>query len=191
MFLRDKMRVFAHLRFLLQESFTAILTYKGILRKTKGGVENSGEGKTYHKTPLQKLVLRSKPQRWIPELRFEYSALREFSKSFWEKLGIFLKGLVGGVHFFHHSFCKFKREHSENVFGKSDFHWPFMVLAEQWQCSLYANVLSVQSSVPTMFLHFLQTDGLQTDGSRLFRVLDTPTYDTVSPPLLLMACHFP
>ena len=28
-----------------------------------------------------------------------------------------------------------------------------MVLAEQWQCSLYANVLSVQSSVPTMFLH--------------------------------------
>ena len=46
---------------------------------------------------------------------------------------------------------------------------PPKVLAEQWQCSLYANVLSVQSSVP-MFLHFfLQTDGLQTDGSRLFR----------------------
>ena len=43
------------------------------------------------------------------------------------------------------------------------------MVAEQWQCSLYANVLSVQSSVPTMFLHFLQTDGLQTDGSRLFR----------------------
>ena len=53
--------------------------------------------------------------------------------------------------------------------GKSDFCWPLMVLAEQWQCSLYANVLFVQSSVPTMFLHFLQTDGLQTDGSRLFR----------------------
>ena len=48
---------------------------------------------------------------------------------------------------------------------KSDFYWPLMVLAEQWQCSLYANVLSVQSSVPTMFLQFLQTDGLQTDGS--------------------------
>ena len=48
--------------------------------------------------------------------------------------------------------------------GKSDFYWLLMVLAEQWQCSLYANVLSVQSSVPTMFLHFcLQTDGLQTD----------------------------
>ena len=56
------------------------------------------------------------------------------------------------MHFFRHSFCKFKRERSENVFGKSDFHWPLMVLAEQWQCSLYANVLSVQSSVPTMFL---------------------------------------
>ena len=27
-----------------------------------------------------------------------------------------------------------------------------MVLAEQWQCSLHANVPSVQSSVPTMFL---------------------------------------
>ena len=53
--------------------------------------------------------------------------------------------------------------------GKSDFHWPLMVLAEQWQCPLYANVLSVQSSVPTMFLHFLQTDGLQTDGPRLFQ----------------------
>ena len=39
--------------------------------------------------------------------------------------------------------------------GKSDFYWPLMVLAEQWQCSLYVNVLSVQSSVPSMFLHFL------------------------------------
>ena len=38
--------------------------------------------------------------------------------------------------------------------GKSDFYWPLMVLAEQRQCSLYANVLSVQSSVPAMFLHF-------------------------------------
>ena len=55
------------------------------------------------------------------------------------------------LYFFHHSFCKFKRERSENVFGKSDFHWPLMVLAEEWHCSLYANV---QSSVPTMFLHF-------------------------------------
>ena len=74
------------------------------------------------------------------------------------------------LYFFHHSFCKFKRERSENVFGKSDFHWPLVVLAEEWHCSLYANV---QSSVPTMFLHFLlQTDGLQTDGSRLFRFLE-------------------
>ena len=56
--------------------------------------------------------------------------------------------------------------------GKSDFYWPLMLLAEQWHCSLYANVLFVQSSVPTMFLHFLQTDGLQTDGSRLFRLLE-------------------
>ena len=60
------------------------------------------------------------------------------------------------VYFFHHSFCEFKRERSENVFvGKPDFYWPLMVLAEQRQCSLYANVLSVQSSVPTMFLHLL------------------------------------
>ena len=48
------------------------------------------------------------------------------------------------MYFFHHSFCKFKRERSENVF----------VPAEQWQCSLCANVLFVQSSVPTMFLQF-------------------------------------
>ena len=39
--------------------------------------------------------------------------------------------------------------------GKSVFYWPLMVQAEQWQCSLYANVLPVQSSVPTMFLQFL------------------------------------
>ena len=28
--------------------------------------------------------------------------------------------------------------------GKSDFYWRLMVLAEQWQRSLHANVLSVQ-----------------------------------------------
>ena len=72
--------------------------------------------------------------------------------------------------FFHHSFWKFKRERSENIFvGKSDFYWPLMVLAEQRQCSLYANVLSVQSSVPTMFLHLLANRRSRTDGSRLFR----------------------
>ena len=38
-----------------------------------------------------------------------------------------------------------------------------MVLAEQWQCSLYADVLSVQSSVPTMFLPFL-ANGRVTNG---------------------------
>ena len=75
---------------------------------------------------------------------------------------------MGASIFLNDSFCKFRRERSENVFGEVRFL--LMVLAEQWQCSLYANVLSVQSSVPTMFLHFfLQTDGLQTDGSRLFR----------------------
>ena len=64
--------------------------------------------------------------------------------------------------------------------GKSDFYWPLMVLAEQWQCPLYANVLSVQSSVPTTLCsyHFLQTDGLQTHGlqthgSRLFQKKST------------------
>ena len=46
------------------------------------------------------------------------------------------------------------------LLGKFDFDWPLMVLAEQWHCSLffpmsYANVLSVQSSVPTMFLLLL------------------------------------
>ena len=40
-------------------------------------------------------VLRSKPQRWIPELRFGYPPLRHFSKSFWEKLGICLESLGG------------------------------------------------------------------------------------------------
>ena len=40
-------------------------------------------------------VLRSKPQRWIPELRFGYPPLRNFPKSFWEKLGIFLESLEG------------------------------------------------------------------------------------------------
>ena len=64
---------------------------------------------------------------------------------------------------FQHSFCKFKRERSENVLGKSDFYRPLMVLAEQWQCSLYANVLFVQSSVPTMFLHFF-ANGRVTNG---------------------------
>ena len=36
-------------------------------------------------------VLRSKPQQWIPELRFGYPPLRGISKSFWEKLEIFAK----------------------------------------------------------------------------------------------------
>ena len=40
-------------------------------------------------------MLRSKPQRWIPELRFGYPPLRKFPKYFWEKLGIFLESLGG------------------------------------------------------------------------------------------------
>ena len=40
-------------------------------------------------------MLRSQPQRWIPELRFGYPPLRNFPKSFWEKLGIFLESLGG------------------------------------------------------------------------------------------------
>ena len=40
-------------------------------------------------------MLRSEPQRWIPELRFGYPPLRNFPKSFWEKLGIFLESLGG------------------------------------------------------------------------------------------------
>ena len=41
-------------------------------------------------------MLRSKPQRWIPELRFGHPPLtraEKFSRSFWEKLGIFLESL--------------------------------------------------------------------------------------------------
>ena len=53
--------------------------------------------------------------------------------------------------------------------GEVCFLLALMVLAEQWQCSLYANVLSVQGSVPTMFLQFLAT-GQVTKG----RVLPFP-----------------
>ena len=45
--------------------------------------------------PFRYPVLRSKPQRWIPELRFGNPPLRNSSKSFWEKLGIFLESLGG------------------------------------------------------------------------------------------------
>ena len=47
-------------------------------------------------------------------------------------------------------FANLRGNVTRTFLGKSDFYWPLMVLAEQWQCSLYANVLSVQSSVPTM-----------------------------------------
>ena len=41
-------------------------------------------------------VLRSKPQCWIPELRFGYPPLRKFSTAlFWEELGSLLKSLGG------------------------------------------------------------------------------------------------
>ena len=72
--------------------------------------------------------------------------------------------------FFTIPFANLRGNAMRTFLGKSDFYWPLMVLAEQWQCSLYANVPSVQNSVPTMFPHFLQTDGLQTDGSSLFRL---------------------
>ena len=42
-------------------------------------------------------MLRSKPQRWIPKLRFRYPPLRKFSKYVWEKPGIFLKSSIRGV----------------------------------------------------------------------------------------------
>ena len=79
---------------------------------------------------------------------------------------------LGGGHtwtFLTIPFAKLRGNVVRTFLRKSDFYWPLMLLAEQWQCSLYANVLFVQSSVPTMFLHFLQMDVLQTDGSRLFR----------------------
>ena len=40
-------------------------------------------------------MLRSKPQRWIPELRFGYPPLRNSPKCFWEKLGNFLESFGG------------------------------------------------------------------------------------------------
>ena len=52
--------------------------------------------------------------------------------------------------------------------GKFDFYWPLMVVAEQWLCSLYANVLSVQSSVPTMFLQFWANGGVTKGRVRPF-----------------------
>ena len=64
---------------------------------------------------------------------------------------------IGGGHtctFLTIPFAKLRGNVVRTFLGKSDFYWPLMVLAEQWQCSLYANVLFVQSSVPTMFLHF-------------------------------------
>ena len=70
------------------------------------------------------------------------------------------------VYFFTIPFANLRGNVTRTFLGKSDFYWPVMVLAEQWQCSMYANVLSVLGSVPTMFLQFL---GLRRDGSRLFR----------------------
>ena len=49
------------------------------------------------------------------------------------------------------------------ILGKSAVYWPLMVLAEQWQCSLHANVFSVQNYVPTMSLQFL-ANGRVTKG---------------------------
>ena len=65
--------------------------------------------------------------------------------------------------FFTIPFANFRGNVMRTFLGNSDFYCPFMVLAEQWQCSLYANVLSVQSSVPTKFLHFL-ANGRVTKG---------------------------
>ena len=54
--------------------------------------------------------------------------------------------------------------------GRSDFYWPLMVLAETvamlsvCQCPSLSRVLFLLCSYI-----FLQTDGLQTDGSRLLR----------------------
>ena len=76
------------------------------------------------------------------------------------------------LYFFHHSFCKFKRERSENVSGKSDFHWPLM-FDGPGRSSGNALSMPMSSLSRVLFLLcsfiFLQTDGLRTDGSRLFR----------------------
>ena len=70
-------------------------------------------------------------------------------------LGEKLKGSLPHLYFSHSiPFAKLRGNVVRTLLGKSDFYWPLMVLAEQWQCSLYANVLFVQSSVPTMFLPF-------------------------------------
>ena len=59
-------------------------------RKTK---VSCGCPETQEKLVFGYPVLRFIPQRWIPELRFGYPPLRKFSKSFWEKLGLFLESL--------------------------------------------------------------------------------------------------
>ena len=58
------------------------------------------------------------------------------------------------MYLLHHSFCKFKRERSENVFGEVWFLLALDGPSRTVAMSLYANVLLVQSSVPTMFLIF-------------------------------------
>ena len=59
---------------------------------TSGNILSPGRQKPKSAVYIQKTkeigiwypVLRSKPQWWIPELRFGYPPLRKFSKSFWE-----------------------------------------------------------------------------------------------------------
>ena len=51
--------------------------------------------KIHEKMVFRYPVLRSKPQRWIPELPFGYPPLRNFPNSFWEKLGMFLDSSGG------------------------------------------------------------------------------------------------
>ena len=79
-----------------------------------------------------------------------------------------VKSLRGGLsrkrpnlYFFHHSFCKFKRERRENFFGEVWFLLALdgpsktvAMLSFIFPMS-YANVLSVHSSVPSMFLLFV------------------------------------
>ena len=67
-------------------------TFRLPAEKPKSAVDTQ---KTKKNRCLGYPVLRSKPQRWIPELQFGYPPLRNFPKPFWEKLGIFLESLGG------------------------------------------------------------------------------------------------
>ena len=105
---------------------------------------------------------------FLPPLSFEFKDENRRKLFSWAAAQ---KGVpkIGGGHtctFLTIPFAKLRGNVVRTFLGKSDFYWPLMLLAEQWQCSLYANVLFVQSSVPAMFLPFFcKPTGYKPTGS--------------------------